>query len=197
MGAKTNARFNLTLSVSKDEGNSFEYVRTIDAGFAAYSSLVEFEVDGRPKIGVLYERKLADRKYKYITFESYDIGQPESCGDKLCGVGEYCCDPLCAKCVPDGAICTQGCADPHPEPPMDECSIEVLSVGKGGTFSFDKGALDKVLERENWDGETLRIDAGDLTVIKEVTVFRNSIGAYGRSSWAGSWSAGHKITFVE
>merc|ERR1712228_1041709 len=65
--AKTSSRENMTMSVSKDEGNSFEYFAMIESGSAAYSSLVELQTQS--KIAVLYERD----NYQYLTFKSWDI----------------------------------------------------------------------------------------------------------------------------
>lgn len=34
----------------------------------------------------------------------------ESCGKgTVCDADEFCCDPLCGKCIPNGSMCTQGC----------------------------------------------------------------------------------------
>jgi hypothetical protein len=29
------------------------------------------------------------------------------CGDNVCGAGEYCCNPSCGICAPEGGFCTQ------------------------------------------------------------------------------------------
>jgi hypothetical protein len=31
----------------------------------------------------------------------------ELCGDKVCGSDEFCCNPSCGICAPDGGFCTQ------------------------------------------------------------------------------------------
>ena len=64
---KTSNRANMTMSVSKDDGNSFEYFAMIEAGSAGYSSVVEMQA--KRKIAVLYERD----GYQYLSFKSWDI----------------------------------------------------------------------------------------------------------------------------
>lgn len=34
-------------------------------------------------------------------------GQGETCGSRVCGSGEYCCNASCGTCVPTGYMCTQ------------------------------------------------------------------------------------------
>ncbi len=65
--AQTVIRANLTLHVSKDEGNSWEYFAVVEAGSSAYSSVVE--IKSQSKIAVLYERG----NYGYISFNSWLI----------------------------------------------------------------------------------------------------------------------------
>ena len=37
---------------------------------------------------------------------------PQTCGQNVCGVGEYCCNASCGTCVPFGWACTQEVCDP-------------------------------------------------------------------------------------
>ena len=67
--AQTSNRANLTLHVSADEGNPWQYFATVEAGSAAYSALVHVAPQG--KIADLFERD----SYKYISFESWDTAK--------------------------------------------------------------------------------------------------------------------------
>merc|ERR1712087_225315 len=67
--ATTSNRANLTLHVSADEGNSWQYFAMVEPGSAAYSSLVDVAPKG--KIADLYERD----SYKYISFQSWDTAK--------------------------------------------------------------------------------------------------------------------------
>ncbi|MBI2377918.1 MAG: hypothetical protein HYV07_28200 [Deltaproteobacteria bacterium] len=39
-----------------------------------------------------------------------DIGEL-ACGNTTCGAGEYCCNPSCGLCAPEGGVCTQQVCD--------------------------------------------------------------------------------------
>lgn len=66
--AASTRRENLTVRLSYDGGQSWAAARVIDAGPAAYSTVISLQ-DG--SVGVLYERGEAD-PYERITFARFD-----------------------------------------------------------------------------------------------------------------------------
>lgn len=43
----------------------------------------------------------------------------ESCGDAVCGAGEFCCNESCSICAPVGGVCTQQFCGDEPEAPVE------------------------------------------------------------------------------
>jgi hypothetical protein len=44
--------------------------------------------------------------------ECHGPSDPQACGDRVCGTGEYCCNPSCSTCAPEGGFCTQQYCEP-------------------------------------------------------------------------------------
>lgn len=57
---------------------------------------------------------------------------PKSCGNTVCTSTEFCCDSLCSKCAPMGALCTLG------------CDVADAGFGAGACASLEQQYLDAI-----------------------------------------------------
>lgn len=53
-------------------------------------------------------------------------GKGDTCGNAVCGAGEYCCNASCSLCVPEGNSCTQQVCEDHSVP----CGGNTCGVGE-------------------------------------------------------------------